>query len=126
MSRIEHRARIFPPTVEMPSGWRERLREAIDRTGRKHSTIAWDAGVDPCTLSNILSGKIKSPSFQNVVRLTHAAGETVGWILGEYGYSVSDDERKHLRDAAATILEVTSAGRVLRKDTPARKIRRTR
>ena len=123
MSKSE---RVVPPTVPMPSGWLERLREAIDRTGKKHSTIAWDAGIDPTTLSNILRGKIKTPSFHNVVRVTHAAGETVGWLLGEYGFAFSGEERKRLRDAAATIIQMTATGQRLRKDTPARKIRRTR
>jgi|ERR1051325_3733746 transcriptional regulator with XRE-family HTH domain len=106
--------------------WRERLREAIVRSGKKQSAVAWEAGIDPCTLSRILTATMPNPSFRNVVRVTHAAGETVGWILGEYGYSISEEERKKLRDAAATIIEVTSAGHLLRKDTPARKIRRTR
>jgi len=66
------------------------------------------------------------PSFDIVVRVTHATGETVEWILGEYGYSLSEEERKRLRDAAATIITTTAVGRVLRKDTPARIIRRTR
>jgi transcriptional regulator with XRE-family HTH domain len=106
--------------------WRTRLREAINRTGKKYCAVAWEAGIDPTTLSRLLTGTMHKPSFQTIVNVTHATGETVGWILGEYGYSISEEERKKLRDAAATIIEVTSAGRVLRKDTPARKIRRTR
>lgn len=33
--------------------WRERLREAVEGAGRKHPTIAWEAGIDPATLSRI-------------------------------------------------------------------------
>ena len=110
--------------------WRKRLREAIDRTGKKYSAIAWEAGIDPTTLSRLLTGgahkPMCKPSFQTVVNVAHAAGESVGWILGEYGYSISEEERKKLRDAAAIIIEVTAAGRHLRKDAPARKIRTTR
>ena len=94
--------------------WRARLRRAINRSGRKHSAVAWDAGIAPRTLSLILNGRML-PNFEIVVRITHAVGETVGWLLGEYGYSLSEQERGRLRAAAATIIDVTAAGRLLRK-----------
>jgi transcriptional regulator with XRE-family HTH domain len=63
--------------------WRKRLRQAIDRSGKTHAAIAKAAGVTPCTLSMILSGKHVDPRFGTIVRITHAALENVGWILGE-------------------------------------------
>lgn len=63
-------------------GWRVRLRAAIDRTYKKHSFIAEQAGIAPETLSRILSGRT-NPSFETVVRLTYATGETISSLLGE-------------------------------------------
>jgi len=109
-----------PPLPELPFTWRKRLREAVDRSWMKREALARKAGTTEETLSRILTGRIPTPGFDLVVRITHAAGESVGWILGEYGYSLSEDERGRLRDAAVIIISVTSAGRVLRKDAPTR------
>jgi hypothetical protein len=43
------------------------------------------------------------PSFDVVVRITHAAGESVGWVLGEPAFALSFEQRELLRRAAATI-----------------------
>lgn len=94
----------------MPStddGWRARLRMAIDHTNKKHSYIAKEAGIDPCTLSRILTGKMRNPSFASIVRVVHVTGESVGWVLGEQAYALSYEQRELLRRAAATILKVT-------------------
>jgi len=88
------------------NGWRERLRKAIDRSGRKHSVIARAAGIDPTTLSRILNGDMQ-PGFESVVRIAHAAKESVGWVLREQAYTLSYEQRELLRRAAATIRRVT-------------------
>jgi transcriptional regulator with XRE-family HTH domain len=104
----------------MPFAWRKRLREAVGHSWMKREAIARKAGTTQETLSRILTGRIPTPGFELVVRITHAAGESVGWILGEYGYSLSEEERGRLRDAAAAIINATAAGHLLRKDAPAR------
>jgi len=63
--------------------WRERLRGAIRRTGRRQNSIAEQAGVSPDTLSRILSGGHANPRFETVAAIVHAAGESVGWLLRE-------------------------------------------
>ena len=63
--------------------WRERLRGAIRRTGRRQNAIAEQAGVSPETLSKILTGGHANPRFETVVAIVHAAGESVGWLLRE-------------------------------------------
>ena len=77
--------------------WRDRLREAIGRSGRKHSAIAHEAGVAPETLSRILSSTHQNPSFDTIVRIAHAVNENVGWLLDERGFSLSTDEQKQLQ-----------------------------
>ena len=87
--------------------WRTRLRKAIDRSGLKHSIIALDAQVTPETLSRILSAEHDHPRFDTVVRIVHAAGQTVGWLLEERGYTFSAEERAKLREAAVIIRNAT-------------------
>jgi len=85
--------------------WRERLREAIYRSGKKHSTIAEDAGVTPATLSRILTGKSR-PRFDTFVRIAHAVGETAGYLLGEHGFDFSREERETVQAAAMTLMDL--------------------
>jgi transcriptional regulator with XRE-family HTH domain len=90
--------------------WRARLREAIDRTNKKHSYIAECAGIAPVTLSRILTGVCAEPRFAAVVRLAHEAGVTVGWLLNEDaegGIYIRELDRAELRNAAHFILRLT-------------------
>jgi transcriptional regulator with XRE-family HTH domain len=87
--------------------WRERLRGAIYRTGRKQSCIAEEAGVSPATLSKILTGRHPQPGFGTVVRITHACGEHVGYILGEQPFSLSAEQRAKVQTAAIILIDLT-------------------
>ena len=78
--------------------WRERLREAIDRSGMKHSLVALDARITPETLSRILTAEHQRPSLDTITRVAHAAGENVGWILGESGFTLSAFDLTQLRE----------------------------
>src|ERR1700682_3240093 len=78
--------------------WRERLREAIDRSGMKHSLVALDARITPETLSRILTAEHQRPSLDTITRIAHAAGENVGWVLGESGLTLSAAEVTQLRE----------------------------
>jgi hypothetical protein len=91
----------------MIDDWRQRLRDAVKRSGRKHSAIAWDAGITQVTLSRILNRPDCLPLFTTVCRIAHAVGETVGWLLDEEGFHVNREQRVKLRAAATIILSVT-------------------
>ena len=86
---------------------RERMREAIRRSGKKHFIVAGDAGVTRATLSRVLSGLNGEPLFDTVVRIMHAVDENVGWLLGEQGFALSSDERAKIQTAAITLIELT-------------------
>jgi len=86
--------------------WRQRLRVAIDASGRKHSAIAADAGITPVTLSRILNAVDVNPSFETVVRIAHAVDENVGWLIEEPGFALSGDQLKKLV-ATLDFLETT-------------------
>lgn len=78
-------------------GWRERLRAAVDASGRRQNAIAASAGVTQATLCRILSGVHAQPAFENVVRITHAAGENVGTLLEEPAFLLTGEERAEVR-----------------------------
>lgn len=88
------------------TGWRDRLRIAIKRDGRKQAAIAWQAGIAPETLSRILTGRNARPQLETVARIAHACNATVGWLLDER-YGFTDEERRKLRMAAAIIERAT-------------------
>lgn len=88
----------------IPEDWRKRLRDAVRRSGRKQSEIARAAGIAPETLSRVLTNEITRPSFDVVVRITHAAEESVGWLLREDDFPYSADERETLIAAAEIVL----------------------
>lgn len=74
--------------------WVDRLRQAVDAKG-KHSAVAMDAGVNPSALSDILRRKA-DPQLQTVINLCRVCGVTVGWVLGEAGFELGDDDYAHL------------------------------
>lgn len=109
---------FFPPPpvlrLVVDVNWRQRLRAAIERSGRKHSAIAREAGVAPETLSRILTATHMRPTFDTVVRIAHAVNENVGWLLDERGFALSADEQKQLRKVVR-FLDDTLLGSVAQK-----------
>lgn len=65
----------------MTESWRDRLRAAIERSGRTHGEIADEANISPGLLENILSGA--DAELETVATLAYAAGVRIGWLLGE-------------------------------------------
>ncbi|HYO75093.1 MAG TPA: S24 family peptidase [Thermoanaerobaculia bacterium] len=98
--------------------WRERLRAAIDRSGKKHSVIAREAGLAPATLSRILTAAHMHPTFDAVVRLAHAVNENVGWLLDERGFALSADEQKQLRKVVRFLDDTLTGTAAHRRDRP--------
>jgi transcriptional regulator with XRE-family HTH domain len=74
--------------------WRRRLTHAIDLTRRTQASIAEQAGVSPETLCRVLNGRHARPQFETVVRIIHATGESVGWLLREPQTFLSDDSAR--------------------------------
>lgn len=87
--------------------WRNRLREAINRTGKHHWYIAEEAGITATSLSRILNGGHREPRFETVVRIAHACGEHVGYILGEQPFALSGEQRAKVRTAAGILMDLT-------------------
>jgi transcriptional regulator with XRE-family HTH domain len=62
------------PGVTLPSGWRERLRQAIRESGKKQAAVAREAGMTPESVCRILSAQHVRPSFESIARIARAAG----------------------------------------------------
>jgi len=98
--------------------WRQRLRAAVARSGKKQSAIARDAGVAPETLSRVLTATLAHPSFDIVVRIARAVNENVGWLLGERAFSLSADEQKQLRKASRILEDALLGMTMPRRERP--------
>jgi transcriptional regulator with XRE-family HTH domain len=87
--------------------WRERLRRAIFKTGRTQRAVAEEAEITASTLSRILTGSHAEPKFSTVIRIVHACGEHVGYILGEQPFNLSGEQRAKVRTAAGILMDLT-------------------
>ena len=110
-----------PPPVTRLSAvvdWRERLRAAVDKSGKKHSVIARDAGVAPETLSRILNAAHAQPTFDTIIRIARAVNENVGWLLDERGFSLSSDEQRQLRKVVRFLDDALIGANAHRRERP--------
>jgi transcriptional regulator with XRE-family HTH domain len=108
----------FPGTriLELVLDWRERLRMAIEKSGKKHSVIAAEAGITRATLSRVLTATHENPTLGTIVKIAHAIDESVGWILDEPSYLLSADDQRKMHDAVRVMeSSLRSATRQRRK-----------
>jgi hypothetical protein len=64
----------------------------------KHSLVARDARITPGTSSRTLTDEHQRPGLDTITRLAHAVNENAGWILGEFGFTLSAVELTQLRE----------------------------
>ena len=83
--------------------WRDRLRRAVQETGITQAAVAERAGIADGTLSRVLNARHAKPAFDTIMRIAQAANVSVGWILDEQDYRLTQRERQQLRDAAELI-----------------------
>lgn len=113
---------VFPPfpvtRLSLVVDWRERLRAAVKRSGKKQSAVARDAGIAPETLSRILNASHGQPAFDTVVRIARAVNENVGWILDERGFSLSTEEQKQLHKVVRFLDDALSSAHRRERQEP--------
>jgi transcriptional regulator with XRE-family HTH domain len=89
--------------------WHDRLRSAVDRSGKNQNTIAMDAGVTPAAFSRILNARV-NPRFDTVVRIAQALDVRLGWLVGEpAGLELTAEDERMLRTVLTLVENVTSA-----------------
>ena len=69
--------------------------------------IAADIGMTQANVSSVLTGKHVQPYFETVVKIAHAAGVSIGWVLEEPGFTLSDEHRAKVRTASVILLDLT-------------------
>jgi DNA-binding phage protein len=91
----------------MPADWRERLRQAVRASGKTQSAIAREVDMTQESVSRILSAHHVRPSFETVAKIAHASGVSVGWILREPGFVLTDEQRAKIRTAGMVLVNLT-------------------
>lgn len=59
------------------------------------------------TLSRVLTGVHRQPRFETIMRIAQAAGERVGWVCGEEGFSLDNQQRAKVRTVAVILMDMT-------------------
>jgi DNA-binding phage protein len=95
------------PGVTLPSGWRVRLRQAVRESGKTQNVIAREASMTPETLSRILSAEHVRPSFESIAQIARASGVSLGWIMEEPSFSLTDEQRAKVRTVGVLLLNLT-------------------
>ena len=93
--------------MSLQPDWSKRLRQAVRASGQKQYLIASDIGMTQASVSRVLNGKHAQPSFETVVKIAHAAGVSIGWVLEEPGFALSDEHRAKVRSASIILLDLT-------------------
>ena len=81
----------------MAEQWRDRLREAVDRSGKSLREISLSAGCGPGYLFDILEST-KEPSIGRLMRLADALNVSLPWLL--YGTDISREDERFIRALA--------------------------
>jgi transcriptional regulator with XRE-family HTH domain len=98
--------------------WRKRLHSAVRQHAKNGHVslddIAYEAGVSPVTLSRVINGVNPRPSFETVVRIARAVGESVGYLAGEQQPAVHDEQAlvaalDALRDSIGPLMRAIEA-----------------
>ncbi len=74
-------------------GWRQRLRAALEKSGRSKRSISLAAGKGAGYLHSILS-EGKEPTIESLSRICHAIDISMNYIL--YGKEVSPEDKEFI------------------------------
>ncbi|MET3560612.1 hypothetical protein ABID39_001318 [Bartonella japonica] len=74
-------------------GWRQRLSEALEKSGRSKRSVSLAAGKGPGYLHSILA-EGKEPTIESLVRVCHEINISVNHIL--YGQGVSSNDKEFI------------------------------
>ena len=92
-------------TQPQPPDLADRLKAAIAARGMKQSALAAEAGIPPETLSRILTRTTENPGIHTVSKIARVLGESVGALLGERGFEITDADRERAREFVGWLTE---------------------
>lgn len=90
---------------QQPPDLADRLKAAIAARGMKQSALAAEAGIPPETLSRILTRTTENPGIHTVSKIARVLGESVGSLLGERGFEITDADRERAREFVGWLTE---------------------
>ena len=61
----------------------------------------------PESVCGILSAQHARPSFASIARIARAAGVSLGWLMEEPGFTLTDEQRAKVRTAGVLLLNLT-------------------
>lgn len=109
--------RLRSPEVGQQEEFRQRLKDAVERAGRKKVARPDgevrdddDVSVSQGGLSKILSGLRPNPGIFTIKTIADAAGVTVGQLLGEKGFELTPADRETLEEIAQWIAKKLGQG----------------
>lgn len=76
----------------------QRLGRALQRAGKSQREVADRARIQESTVSNIITGKSRSPTFRNVEKIVDAAGITWGELFDEPQMRLSEIDARNARE----------------------------
>ena len=83
----------------------ERLRALIDAKNLAHGWVAEEVGITPATLSRILDGKTKDPSFFIVFGIAATIKEPISAIVGDSTFVWTQDDLDQLAEHGAWVVD---------------------
>jgi SOS-response transcriptional repressor LexA len=89
----------------------QRLRAAIDARKKSHAWVAEEVGITPASLSAILTGKTKDPSFFTVLAIARVIDEPLSAIVDDPLKYWNADELQRLGDLGGWLVERTKRER---------------
>jgi SOS-response transcriptional repressor LexA len=99
---------------------RERLMGAIKSRGMTQKEVALRAGLEESTVSNIVNGKVGSPSFDTVARMVEAIGISWAEFFDEPRLGLTDTDVQLAEDARELLGRLIAADRALKEQRGAR------
>ena len=81
----------------MVERWRARLRSALRASGMTPAEIAEETALPVARIRHVLSGALKRPPLETIAAIAHAAGTTVGVLLGEAVVPLAPEDVRRIR-----------------------------
>jgi transcriptional regulator with XRE-family HTH domain len=85
MSKVIFTTQSGPATIGL------RIHEAMERKGMKQSQLCQMLGIKSSSMSNLISGKTKSPNAINLIKLAEILEVNQKWLMTGQGHP--DDKR---------------------------------
>ena len=95
-------------------GWRNRLLDAVERSGKSRESIAVEAGLGRAYLYGVFKEN-KIPSVENLISLANAAGASPAFII--FGWKMTEQHEELMSLLAENPKQIDAILTLLRKSS---------